>query len=336
MKIKYGLVVLLCFFIFIIPLFSIFIDDNQTNKIQNTQSSQNNQQNNDKIKNQENQEFKILDVSTKNVLSLKEKDYLLSAVLSEITDDTHDEAIKTQAVVTYTYASKMRADEQKNKTEELNGAYFKVDVSKNIGYISEEAAKNKFKSKYKSINNKVKKIIDQIYGISILYNGDYIISSYHAISAGKTESSETVYKTQVPYLIPVDSEFDKQAKNYRAEIILKKDDIINKFKQKFPDIEFNEGDESLIKIENKSESQSVVSAKVGNKIISGKEIREILSLKSIAFDIENNNNEYKFITYGIGNGVGLSQYGANEMAKQGKTYTEILNHYYPSTELKRI
>ena len=62
----------------------------------------------------------------------------------------------------------------------------------------------------------------------------------------------------------------------------------------------------------------------------------LLGLRSTDFDITINNDTVTFTTRGYGHGVGMSQYGANGMANSGKTYVEILKHYYPNTTIKTV
>ncbi|MGL5972358.1 MAG: stage II sporulation protein D [Oscillospiraceae bacterium] len=321
MKIKYGLVFMLAFFIFFTPFIGLLF--------------------NDKIKvgspeDEVDATFKMLDVSKDEVVIINEKEYLKGAVLSEIPENLHIEAIKAQVIATYTYASKMRENQSKISDTSLKGADFKVDIENGIGYLDENGAKNKFKNEYKDIESSLKKAINESYGKVVLYNNDLIIASYHTMNTGKTESSEVIWGTPINYLVSVDSPWDINTPMYKVDKTIKAEELKEMITQKQPDIILEEDKSQWIKVLENSESKTATNVKIGNKTMHGKEVRSLLSLRSVAFEVNFLNDNYIFTTYGFGHGVGLSQYGAHYMAQEGKNYLEILEHYYKETEVKSI
>ena len=130
------------------------------------------------------------------------------------------------------------------------------------------------------------------------------------MSAGQTESAETVWGQAVPYLVPVDSAADESAPHFLAG-----------------------QPENWLTVEEVSDSGTVKSAKVGGVSVSGQDVRTALSLRSAAFTVEAETDSITITTKGYGHGVGMSQYGANAMAKNGATWREILAYYYPETTL---
>ena len=107
-------------------------------------------------------------------------------------------------------------------------------------------------------------------------------------------------------------------------------------KQNYNDFQINWSEENAISILEYTESSRIRTLKVGNKNISGVEARKIFELRSTNFTIENNNEKVKFSVVGYGHGVGMSQTGSNTLAKQGKNYKEIIQHFYKDIEIKNI
>ena len=164
-------------------------------------------------------------------------------------------------------------------------------------------------------------------GVKIItYQDELIKPFYFSISNGYTENSEDYWSTSYPYLKSVNSEWDKTAPNYEVQTEFTLDELRNKFNNK-----------SLTKdsfvILNKTEGKNVNEILVGDKVYSGREFREILGLRSADFSLTFNDNKVIITTYGYGHGVGMSQYGANELAKQGKNYRDIINHYYQNVNI---
>ena len=96
--------------------------------------------------------------------------------------------------------------------------------------------------------------------------------------------------------------------------------------------------DNLLKVENinKSESGRIISLDINNNNFKGRTFQKLLSLRSNDFSIIEKQDTIEITTRGFGHGVGLSQYGANALAKQNKSYEEILKYYYQGTELKKL
>ena len=165
--------------------------------------------------------------------------------------------------------------------------------------------------------------------MTIKYNGTYIDAVYHSTSNGKTEDAVHVWGNSVPYLKSVESSWDRNASSYlrteekelSALLMLLGIDL---------------SDENSIEIISRNNSGRVSNVRIGNKNYSGVELRNLLGLRSADFDLEVQNNKVIITTRGYGHGVGMSQYGANELAKQGKTWQDIINHYYSNITLTNI
>lgn len=167
-----------------------------------------------------------------------------------------------------------------------------------------------------------------MYGEKLMYNGEMILAVYHATSPGKTESCAAVWGNDVPYLQPVDSAADTGVKNYLSKVTLTSGELKEKVLALWPETVFSDDPSQWIKDVTHTESQTVKTCVIGSAKLTGTSVRRCLGLRSAAFDAEYKDNAFTFTVKGHGHGVGMSQNGANEMAKSGSTYKEILCHYY--------
>ena len=175
-------------------------------------------------------------------------------------------------------------------------------------------------------------------GKIITYNNEPINAFFHANSGGTTEIPVNVWGggTNLPYLQAVETAGEEGYTQYASEVILTQEELINKLKEKYQDIQINFDDEEDLKILEYTESNRVKTVKFGNHEISGVEARTLLGLKSTNFKIEKQDNNIKFSVIGYGHGVGMSQTGADAMAKQGSTFEDIIKHFYTGVEIKEI
>ena len=160
---------------------------------------------------------------------------------------------------------------------------------------------------------------------------------FHANSGGTTELPVNVWGgSGLPYLQVVQTAGEEGYTQYNSEVILGEDELINKLKTKYEDIQINFADEQDIKILEYTDSNRVKTVKFGNHEISGVETRTLLGLKSTNFQITREDGKVKFTVKGYGHGVGMSQTGADTMAKQGSSYEDIIKHFYVGVEIKDI
>ena len=156
------------------------------------------------------------------------------------------------------------------------------------------------------------------------------------MSSGKTESAENIWGTKLDYLVPVDSSYDKDAPKYLDEISYSGDELKKILESEFNDINLDSDFKKWIEIKNVSDSGTVLSVNVGDKNISGSNLRDILGLRSACFDVDYKDDKIIFTTKGFGHGVGMSQYGADAMASQGQKWQDIISHYYPHASIVKI
>ena len=274
--------------------------------------------------------YRVLDIETNTVNEVPVREYVIGAVCAEMPADFEIEAIKAQAVSAHTYAERQRSNARENPDESLNGADFSNDTSKYQGYFSEKQIKDSYGENFDEYYKKISSAVDEVLNYIITFDNMPIISAFHSMSSGITESAENVWGTPTPYLVPVDSSYDKSAPKYLDEKSFSPEELKNILEESFPEVNLQEDFTDWIKINSVSDSGTVLSAQVGNLTLSGGELRSALGLRSACFDIDFSENSVTFTTKGFGHGVGMSQYGANSMAQDGKNWREILSHYYPT------
>ncbi len=276
--------------------------------------------------------FTILDLSSQKVFTVSADEYALGAVMAEIPPTYHTEAIKAQAVSAVTYALYKQQKNAENPDPALNGADFSVDIQNHLTYVDEATAKEMYGDLFSIYYSKMKQACQAVSGQLVLYENEPILAAYHAISMGYTESSENVWEQSLPYLTPQESFGDRLAAGYTSHETYTHDQLCAAFAAQYPDFQTPAIGTEWIQVLSRSDSGTVLQAKVSNLTLTGREIRELLSLRSANFEVTFSGQNILLTVYGYGHSVGLSQNGADFMARQGKTYVEILEHYYyPAT-----
>lgn len=280
--------------------------------------------------------FKILDSTTHEIMEVSARDYVIGSVCAEIPAIFEVETIKAQAIISYTYAIRLKDIQKDTSNSELHGADFSNDSTKYQAYFTNEQIKQYYGSNYDEYYKKISTAVDEVLGNVIVYNNELIIPIFHSISSGKTEDAKTIWGYSVPYLTSVDSSKDINATDFEDTKIFTPTDIKSKFSTVYPDITFSSDCTSWISIQSTSEVGTVTSIAVGSVSISGQEFRNVLGLRSSNFDVSYNGDTFTIITKGYGHGVGLSQYGANQLALEGYSYMDILKYYYKGVEIVSI
>lgn len=280
--------------------------------------------------------FKILDTTTNEVMEISARDYVIGSVCAEIPALFEVETIKAQAVASYTYAIRLKNIQKTTPTTELHGADFSNDNTKYQAYFTNQQIKDYYGSNYDDYYKKVSSAVDEVLGEVIVYSDELIVPVFHSISSGKTEDAKNVWGYSVPYLISVDSSQDISANDFQEVKTFTPTDLKSKFSEVYPDITFSSDCTSWISIQSTSEVGNVTSVAVGSISISGTEFRSVLGLRSNNFEVVYNGDTFTITTKGYGHGVGMSQYGANQLALEGYSYVDILKYYYSGVEIVDI
>lgn len=258
-----------------------------------------------------------------NIETMNIEDYLVGVVSSEVPVSFEKEAIKAQAVAARTYAMKQI---ENSKTRD----YDVTDDIMTQVYQDDNKLREKWQNNYDEYINKIKDCVSSTEGEYITYDDEIIYAFFFSTSNGKTEDNKNVFGQDLPYLKIVDSSFDE---NETKSFITTTEFILSEFYNKLG-IEYTE--ELNITDINKTESGRVNSLKVNSVEFKGRTFQSKLSLRSTDFEITKNGDKVIIQTKGYGHGVGMSQYGANALAKQNKNYEEILKYYYQGTKIKKL
>jgi stage II sporulation protein D len=269
----------------------------------------------------------VLIHATGQTVQMPMNQYLKGVVAAEMPAEFDLEALKAQAVAARTYA----AFKIKKKSHPL--ADVCTDFAHCQAWINPDQAFIRWPaSKRNLLWNKVSTAVDSTKNEMVYYKGKLANPLFHSNSGGQTENCEDVWDgVSVPYLRSVKTHGEEKTHDYLSITQLSTHEIIQKMQAQYPDFAF---DKHKIKINKRSKSKRVISITFGNKTLKGTEIRKALGLKSTNFYIEKKGNLITFEVKGYGHGVGMSQDGANVLAKKGMKYQQILKYYYRGVEVR--
>lgn len=259
---------------------------------------------------------KSIIVNDNNVeLTLDMEQYIIGVLASSIPITYEREAIKAQSVIARTSIMKKIGGRQSINTSELNLGYM------NILQMEEYWGYDKFYDNY----NMLQELVASTKGEVMEYDGKPIEAAFHAVSVGTTRSGESAFQiNEYPYLQSVESKKDVEAEEYFTNATLTFDQMSELFGKPIT---------SLPLIISSDELGYVEKIKINDEMISGEQFRKTLSLNSSCLEMKLDGSEIKVRVIGKGHGLGLSQYGANEMAKEGKNYKAILQYYYQNINI---
>lgn len=264
--------------------------------------------------------IKVYFTEENTVKEINTSEYLTGVVCAELPSSFHDEVLKAQAVAARTYMNYKIVNGIKHE----NGAMVCTD------YKHCQAWRDVSESDETFIN-RIRKAITDTAGEMVLYNNKPINSVFFSTSSGKTENCSDVWGEEVPYLVSVVSQGEEAAPNFMSECIITADEAKKKISEQIEGVDFSKG---LFQNIIRSESGGIKTLDIGGVNIKGTKLRSIFELRSTNADIKEENGNIIFTVKGNGHGVGMSQYGAEAMAQNGKGYKDILAHYYTGCTVK--
>lgn len=178
---------------------------------------------------------------------------------------------------------------------------------------------------YRQIKKTYFTAIKETEGLVLKYNGEIMRGVYHEISAGRTREGKDTDTEKCSHLISVDSNWDKEAPGYLQVFTFSDTYLTHRF--------FRNQTDPQIKVLITDAGNYVELVQWGNTYVNGDFVRESLSLPSCAFTISHQENQWIFTCKGVGHGLGMSLYGADKLASEGKTFQEILKHYFPEYDI---
>lgn len=271
--------------------------------------------------------FKIFNAQSDEINEITSQDYIFGVVAAEMPALYEKEALKAQAVAAYTFALCRKA-ENSEKDYDIT-----TDSAIDQGFVSKTELAERWGENAQEYTKKIEEAVKEAEGYVITHNNKPITAVYHAISSGKTESAKDVWDVELEYLSAVACEADKLATNYKTEAVFTVDEIKEKLKDT---VEFTGEPSNFFGSIARTDSGAVKAITVCSKELTGSQIRELLELRSSNFNVIFAEDKFTFTVYGYGHGVGMSQNGANSMAKLGSSFEEILKHFYKGCEVEKI
>lgn len=262
----------------------------------------------------EKEKIKVLFCETGQVHEMPEQQYLSGVVAGEMPESFEFEALKAQAVSARTYLYSKLENPTHEQADICNNpaccCALKISTNKDI----------------------IKRAVEDTEGEYITYQNKPISAVFHsAAGGGRTENSEDVWQNPLPYLKSVETKGEELKKEYETKVSYSVENFRQILKKSYPEADFNR---AVFENISYTDGKSVDEITLYGVKMRGVHVRSLFNLKSACFDISLNDG-VTFTTYGHGHGVGMSQYGANYMAKQGKNYREILTHYYTDVEITK-
>ena len=255
------------------------------------------------------------------------QEYLVGVVAAEMPASFQEEALKAQAVAARTYAMYCALGQKHGEAQVC------TDYTCCQAWQSEEALRQKWGGNYDACSQKIRAAVEATAGQYLSYEGQPVFAAFHSSSAGATEDCGQVWNPS-PYLVSVSSpETAEDVPNFVSTVDCTPLDFRDTLLYAHPEADFTGEESGWIGEISLDGSGRVASAVLGGVSMKGTELRQLFGLRSTAFCLEYTGESFRFTVTGYGHGVGMSQYGANVMAREGGTYTGILAHYYPGTVL---
>lgn len=293
-----------------------------TNNNSNTNSNTNNNNNNN-VSNNTNtpiiSDKKVnLKLNNGSVISIDLEEYIIGVVGAEMPASFNIEALKAQAVAARTYAM-----------DKVSNSQTLTATTSSQCYKTNDELKKDWGNSFSIYYSKIKEAVTATKGQVLKYNGKYIDAVYFSMSNGKTEDAQNVWGNSFGYLKSVDSPYDANLPKTVQSTTIPKSVVSSK-------LGITVNSLSEINIVSKTVGDRVNIVNIGGKNFTGLEVRAKLNLRSTDFTISESGDNFIFTTKGYGHGVGMSQYGANEMGKRGYSYINILTHYYTGVTISKI
>lgn len=265
--------------------------------------------------------------------------YLINRLPATIDMEYDEEVLKAQAVVLRTelirnYYESMKEEnltEDKSRKLSEDGKKY-IYVESNLPAMSEK------------IYEKSCRAVEDTRGMYMVYEKVPVIAPYFAVSAGKTRNGNEVFaKQDYPYLQSVVCERDFTADQYVQTVKVSKHAFYERL-GKLAGLEevsagwlfekMEKGLEDNLQI-RRDEANYVTEVLFEDAHISGEKIRTAFLLNSACMEWEETDNTVILKVKGVGHGLGLCQYGANELAGRGSDYIDILKYFYTDIVLEK-
>ena len=256
------------------------------------------------------------------IQSINLEEYVKGVVAGEMPVSFEVEALKAQSVASRSYVIRRVLDR-------ASMDYDVVDTVSNQVYLDDDELRERWGNKYVEYMNKIKEAVNGTSMEYLEYDGEVIDAMFFSTSNGYTEDSGVVFSSSLPYLRSVESVYDKDVSPvFRSVTTLSLQEFYERLGIKYSNV-------SSFEVMERSASNRVVRIMINGVMFLGRDVYDKLGLRSCDFYLEQIGSNVSIVTKGYGHGVGMSQYGAEGMAKNGYSYKDILSHYYNDTILKK-
>ena len=260
--------------------------------------------------------------------------YVADVVAGEISPDFPVEAIRAQAVAARTYAVYKR---EAGRPAQHPDAYVCTDPAHCAAFVDLAVqASARWGESAEANRSAIEQAVQDTAGQIVTYDKKPIIAVFSAAAGERTETAADVWGSEIPYLQSVESPGGESCPKYHGTVTLTADEVRERAAQTFPAADLTGDPAEWFKASERSEAGGIITVKFGGVRVQGTALRTMLGLHSTNFTVSVQDNRLTFTTVGYGHGVGLSQWGARYLAEQGKSWRQILAHYYPGTEITSL
>ena len=275
-------------------------------------------------------ETEMIRLLTENgVLTLPMEEYLTEVLLSEMPPDFSPEARKAQAVAARTFTHK------KMREQKHDGADVCADFSCCQAWTSREALEAKYGERFGCVWEDARTAVSDTAGEVVTFEGQLIDAVYFSCSGGATEAAAAVWGSDVPYLQSVESPGEQAAPRYYSAVSVSPEEFSRLLREQAPEIDLSGEPETWLGGQTRSDGGGVERLCIGGVLFSGVALRRLFGLNSAKFDLTFADGAFRFDVRGFGHRVGLSQYGAENMAQLGFSYRTILEYYYQGAKVEK-
>lgn len=259
--------------------------------------------------------------------------YVRGVIAAEMPIEFELEALKAQAIAARTYIVRRLMYEDTSNVP-VEGALV-TDTITHQAYLNTSQLRSRWSVlDYAKNIEKLNRAVNETAGLIATYEGEPIQAVFFSTSNGHTENSEDYFRDAIPYLRSVPSPWDSElSPKYEQSTAIPLKEMMSKLGLSAP--VSTSGGKLQLQVVEETAGKRISSIKVADQLFTGREVREKLGLPSSHFTWKLDKDHIIFTTYGYGHGVGMSQWGANGMAKEGKDAAEIIRYYYQGVNLEK-
>ncbi|MCZ8523340.1 MULTISPECIES: stage II sporulation protein D [Paenibacillus] len=259
--------------------------------------------------------------------------YVRGVVAAEMPAEFELEALKAQALAARTYILRRMLDGDRSGVPA--GEALVTDTTAHQAYVTDEELEERWGGSYAKVRDKLNRAVEETKDTVLTYGGQPIEASFFSTSNGYTENSEDYWNIKIPYLRSVPSPWDAGlSPRYKETVKFTSKELQTKLGLPAA-LPASAGGGKALQVLARSQGKRILKLSAGGKQFTGREVREKLGLNSSGFQWNYRSGVWEITTFGYGHGVGMSQWGAQGMALEGRKAEEIVKHYYTGIELSK-